>query len=149
MSYYIHQIEFATPEYDAAVSLRYDVLRRPLGLDFTLEQLAAEYDQLHLAAFDERGELIGYLNLSPVDVRQVKMRQVAVAERWQGRGVGQALVAASETLARQLGFAHMVLHARELAVPFYKKLHYEQVGERFEEVTIPHWRMEKALDGQA
>lgn len=141
----IFQIEFATPEYDAAVRLRYDVLRRPLGLEFSPEQLAEEYNQLHLAAFDSRGELIGYLNLTPAGDGQVKMRQVAVAEAWQGRGVGQSLVKASETLARQLGFKKMTLHARETAVPFYTKLAYETVGDRFEEVTIPHFCMEKNL----
>jgi predicted GNAT family N-acyltransferase len=48
-------------------------------------------------------------------------------------------------LALQLGFARMVLHARETAVPFYKVLEYNIVGDRFEEVGIPHFRMEKAL----
>lgn len=141
----IFQIEFGTPEYDAAVRLRYDVLRRPLGLNFSPEQLAAEHDQIHLAAFDERSELIGYLNLTPLGERQVKMRQVAVAEVWQGKGVGQALVKASETIAQNLGFEKMTLHARETAVPFYQKLQYDTVGERFEEVTIPHFCMEKML----
>jgi hypothetical protein len=33
-------ITFGTPEYDEAVALRYEILRRPLGLHFTPEQLA-------------------------------------------------------------------------------------------------------------
>ena len=33
----IYPIEFATPEYDEAVGLRYRVLRKPLGLEFTTE----------------------------------------------------------------------------------------------------------------
>ncbi len=142
---YVIPIEFATPEYDAAVRLRYEVLRQPLGLDFTPEQLAEEYDQVHLAAFDREGVLIGYLNLTPLDEVRVKMRQVAVAPAWQGRGVGREMVAASETLARERGFSTMTLHARETAVPFYQKLNYQTVGDRFEEVTIPHFCMEKTL----
>lgn len=138
-------IEFGTPEFDAAVRLRYEVLRRPLGLDYTAEQLAEEFDQLHLAAFDRRGELIAYLNLTPKNEQEVKMRQVAVAPGWQGRGVGQALVEYSEMMARDHGFSQMVLHARETAVPFYEKLNYQKKGERFEEVTIPHFYMEKTL----
>jgi predicted GNAT family N-acyltransferase len=39
----------------------------------------------------------------------------------------------------------MVLHARETAVPFYNALGYNSVGAQFEEVGIPHFRMEKAL----
>jgi GNAT superfamily N-acetyltransferase len=142
---YILQIEFGTPAFDEAVQLRYEVLRRPLGLEYTPEQLAAEYDQIHLAAYSDSGILLGYLNLSPVDAQIVKMRQVAVGADWQKKGVGKAMVAASEALALHLGFAHMVLHARETAVPFYKTLEYNMVGDRFEEVGIPHYRMEKAL----
>lgn len=143
--FFIVPIEFGTPEFDAAVRLRYEVLRRPLGLDYTAEQLAEEYDQLHLAAFERSGALIAYLNLTPKDERDVKMRQVAVAPDWQGRGVGQALVRHSENLARERGFSRMMLHARETAVPFYEKLDYRRKGERFEEVTIPHFYMEKML----
>ena len=143
--FHILTIEFGTPEYDAAVQLRYEVLRRPLGLEFSPEQLANEYDQHHLAAFDRHGELIGYLNLTPVDSDILKMRQVAVSPAWQGKGVGQALVAASEELARKEGFSTLTLHARETAVPFYQKMQYKTVGERFEEVSIPHFCMEKSL----
>jgi len=141
----ILEIQFGTPEFDEAVRLRYEVLRKPLGLEYTVEQLAAEYDNIHLAAYDNAGRLIGYLNLTPVDADQVKMRQVAVHPDWQGAGVGKALVFASESVARRSGFKKISLHARETAVPFYQKLNYILVGERFEEVTIPHFYMEKIL----
>ncbi len=139
------KIEFGTPEYDEAVHLRYEVLRKPLGLVFTPEQLAAEYSDHHLAAFAAGGALVGYLNLTPVDEQAVKMRQVAVAPDLQGQGIGKALVEASEDLARRLGFNCMVLHARETAVSFYLRAGYTVIGDRFEEVTIPHFKMEKEL----
>lgn len=141
----ILEIQFGTPEFDEAVRLRYEVLRKPLGLEYTPEQLAAEYDNIHLAAYDHSGRLIGYLNLTPVDSELVKMRQVAVHPAQQGAGIGTALVLASEAVARRAGFKKMSLHARETAVPFYQKLDYTVVGERFEEVTIPHFYMEKML----
>ncbi len=142
---HILQIEFATPEYDEAVALRYEVLRRPLGLEYTPEQLAVEYDQIHLAAYASDNQLVGYLNLTPQDEKTIKMRQVAVAPDWQGRGVGQKLVEASEAVARRMGISSMELHARETAVPFYLKLGYEVEGTQFEEVTIPHFKMKKRL----
>ncbi len=143
---HILQIEFATPEYDEAVRLRYEVLRRPLGLEYTPEQLAAEYSDIHLAAFDASGRLVGYLCLTPGSNAEVKMRQVAVAPEQQGRGVGGKLVAESEALAKHLNFKKMTLHARETAVPFYLRLGYHTVGGQFEEVTIPHFKMEKSLE---
>jgi predicted GNAT family N-acyltransferase len=89
--------------------------------------------------------MIGYLNLTPYTDGQVKMRQVAVAATEQGRGVGSAMVAYSEEVAREKGFSTMVLHARRTAVPFYLRLGYTQEGDEFEEVTIPHYRMYKML----
>lgn len=142
----IFQIEFGTPEYDEAVRLRYEVLRKPLGLEFTPEQLAGEYAEYHLVACSDNGSIVAYLNLTPVDANKVKMRQVAVSPALQRQGVGAALVKASETLASRLGFNQIVLHARESAVQFYLRNDYSIVGDRFDEVTIPHFKMVKNLE---
>ena len=141
----IFQIEFGTPEYDEAVRLRYEVLRKPLGLEYAPEQLAGEYAEHHLVACTADGAIAGYLNLTPLDAEYVKMRQVAVAAARQGQGIGLAMVQESEALARRLGFRRIVLHARETAVPFYLRAGYTIVGDRFEEVMIPHFKMEKSL----
>jgi len=141
----IHKINFGTPDYDESVALRYEVLRKPLGLEFTPEQLGAEWSDTHLAALDESGKIVGILLLTPVNEQEIKMRQVAVAPELQGKGLGAALVAASEEQAQSLNFKKMTLHARESAVPFYLRLGYQVVGDRFEEVGIPHFKMEKNL----
>jgi predicted GNAT family N-acyltransferase len=140
----ICQIQFATPEYDEAVALRYTVLREPLGLTFTPEQLATEWDNIHLAAFNDAGKMVGYLNLTPADADEVKMRQVAVDPAKQGKGIGAAMVAYSEQVARDLKFKVITLHARKTAVPFYERLGYTLSGDEFEEVTLPHFKMKKA-----
>ncbi|MBC7775980.1 MAG: GNAT family N-acetyltransferase [Phycisphaerae bacterium] len=141
----IHQIEFATPEYDESVALRYEVLRKPLGLYYSPEQLATEWSDIHLAAFDPAGNVVGILLLTAVNEQEIKMRQVAVAPDQQGKGVGASLVEASEDTARSMNFKKITLHARETAVPFYLRLEYQAVGDRFEEVGIPHFKMEKTL----
>ena len=145
MQIQIHQIDFGTPEYDEAVRLRYEVLRRPLGLEYTPEQLAEEFDQIHLAAYTPGGKLLAYLNLTPIDTDIVKMRQVAVDPQFQKAGIGSVLVAESERFAQRLQFKKMVLHAREAAVPFYERLGYTVVGDAFEEVGIVHLKMEKKV----
>jgi predicted GNAT family N-acyltransferase len=137
-------VAHGSPEYEETVALRDDILRRPLGLVFTPEQLGAESKDMHLACYRD-GTLVGCLILTPVDPATVKMRQVAIAEELQGKGVGRALVERSEEVAREQGFETMVLSARETAVPFYERLGYDRIGERFEEVTIPHWKMMKRL----
>jgi predicted GNAT family N-acyltransferase len=137
-------IAHGSEAYAAAVALRARILRWPLGLDFTPQQLAAEAADTHLAAF-AGDRLIGCLLLTKVNEDEVKMRQVAVEEAYRGQGVGSRLVAFSEQAARDQGFRTMVLHAREEAVPFYLRLGYAPVGEPFIEVTIPHREMRKAL----
>jgi ribosomal protein S18 acetylase RimI-like enzyme len=140
----ICEIAHDSPEYWATVDLRDSVLRKPLGLRFSTEELDAEKTSHHVACYcGER--LLACLVLRPLAKGDVQMRQVAVVPELQRQGVGRALVAYSEALARKLGYRRMILHARETAVGFYEKLGYSRVGDRFEEVTIAHWAMEKSL----
>lgn len=89
--------------------------------------------------------MIGILLLTPVSEHLVKMRQVAVSPDQQGKGVGTSMVLDSEILAKSQNFTNITLHARENAVPFYLRLGYQVVGDKFEEVGIPHFKMEKVL----
>ncbi len=140
----ICEIAHGSPEYWTTVELRNSVLRKPLGLHFQAEELKAEEDSRHIACY--RGDrLVGCLVLRPMAGGDIQMRQVAVVPELQGQGTGRAMVEYSEALARTMGFTRMILHARETAVPFYEKMGYARVGERFVEVTIPHWAMEKSL----
>jgi predicted GNAT family N-acyltransferase len=133
-----------SPEYWQAVDLRMRVLRIPLGLDLTEEQLVAEDTDAHLVAI-EADRVVGCLVLTPKSGDIVKMRQVAVEPELQGSGLGTKMVAASEDWALQNGYQRIELSARDTAVPFYLKLSYETVGDPFVEVSIPHRKMEKEL----
>jgi predicted GNAT family N-acyltransferase len=141
----ILKIDFATPEYDETIRLRYKILREPLDLDFTEEQLAAEYADIHLAAYTEAWILRGCLVLTPKTEKVLKMRQVAVDSAFQKQGVGQLLVKASEDFALQNGFEMIELNARDTAIPFYEKLNYQKEGEMFKEVGIEHFKMVKSI----
>jgi GNAT superfamily N-acetyltransferase len=70
---------------------------------------------------------------------------MAVPNSMQGKGVGRALMIFAENIARDLGYKKLCMHARQTALGFYKKLGYSITGEPFEEVTITHYIMEKAL----
>lgn len=145
MSNYICKvIEFNSPEQKASIALRRKILRIPLGLDFTAEELESEADQVHIGCFDGR-LIIGILILVKSNADTLKMRQVAVDDTLQGKGIGKQLVAFAEQWSRANGFRNMLLHARETAVPFYLSMQYETIGERFEEVGIPHFKMFKKI----
>lgn len=127
-----------------AVELRRHILRLPLGLDFTQEELDAEKGDTHIVA-TSADRVVGCLVMVPQTDTVVKMRQVAVEPDLQGKGIGERMVAASEVWAKGAGFTWIELNARDTAVDFYLRHHYRVVGDPFEEVTIPHRKMVKDL----
>ncbi len=139
----VREVPYGSTEYDEVVELRREVLRRPLGLDFTKEQLASEAKDWHFAAYDN--DLVGSLILTARSKEDVQMRQVAVSFSCQRRGVGRALIEEAESFAVEHGFTKMILHARQTAVPFYEALGYTVEDEPFEEVGLPHRSMFKRL----
>lgn len=140
----LKQIDHGTAEYTQMVQLRHQVLRAPLGLQFTPEELMAEKQEILIAAFDDE-EMMGCCMLSPVNETTVRLRQMAVNDQVQGTGIGASILSFAENLARDKGFAKMMMHARATAVGFYEKFGYKVVGNEFSEVHLPHFMMEKIL----
>jgi predicted GNAT family N-acyltransferase len=132
-------------EYYQALSLRHVILREPLGLVYSDEDIAAEAESLHVIG-ERFGQIIATLQLVVLaDGGVMKMRQVAVAAAMQGKGIGAALVCYSEERAGENGCRRMELHAREVVVDFYKSQGYRVEGEQFMEVGIMHWKMVREL----
>jgi len=127
-----------------SVELRRQVLRIPLDLDYSKEELAAEFEQVHLGAI-LNGHVVGVLLLVQHEDGILKMRQFAVDSAYQGKGIGTKLVEYSEFWAKQNNFTRISLHARDTAVSFYQQLGYKIKGEQFTEVGIPHRMMMKEL----
>ncbi len=119
-------------------------MRKPLGQELTPDQLEADATDILIAAIGGP-DVVGTMILTALDPQTLKMRQVAVAAALQGSGIGQKMVHFSEQWARNNGYTHITLHAREVAIPFYLKLGYTICSEEFIEVTIPHRKMEKQL----
>ncbi len=83
--------------------------------------------------------------LTQVATGTVQLRQMAVKPGLQGKGIGRVLMQFAENIARDRGNKKITMHARQTAVGFYEKQGYNVVGEQFEELTIPHYIMEKDL----
>jgi predicted GNAT family N-acyltransferase len=140
----LRMIDHGTKEYQQMVNLRNEILRKPLGLSLDKEELDKEKDDILMGAFED-DKLLGCCLLTRMDAFTVRLRQMAVPNNMQGKGVGRALMIFAENIARDLGYRKLCMHARQTAVGFYQKLGYSVSGEPFEEVTIPHYIMEKAL----
>jgi len=147
----LEELHFSTIEYGSKnhrdeIALRYEILRKPLGLQFTEEQLAAEKDEVHWGAF-LIDKLVGCLLLKDMGDSVTQMRAVAVSQKYQGCGIGAALVRRAEQDAWERGYRKIVLDGRETALQFYKKLGYVQEGDVYIRVGLPHWKMSKELVG--
>lgn len=140
----LKQIEHGSKEYQQMVNLRMDILRKPLGLTFTKEELAKEAEDILIGAFEE-DKMLACCMLTKSDDRSVRLRQMAVQNNLQGKGIGASMMNFAETIARDKGFKKLTMHARKTALGFYEKLGYKVTGDEFTEVTIPHFVMEKKL----
>ena len=140
----LKQIDHGTNEYLQMVKLRNEILRQPLGLSLTPDELAKEKEDILIGAFDE-DQMLACCMLTKADKTSLRLRQMAVQNNLQGKGLGASMMNFAEILARDKGYKKLIMHARETALGFYEKLGYKVVGDKFSEVTIPHFVMEKKL----
>jgi predicted GNAT family N-acyltransferase len=137
-------IDHGSKEYQEMVEMRRNILRKPLGIDFDPKELEREKDDILIGCFED-DKLEGCCLLTKVDDNSVRLRQMAVVSGLQGKGFGRVLMQFAENLARDRGYKKITMHARKTAVGFYSKLGYKVVGDQFEEISIPHYIMEKEL----
>ena len=140
----IKVIDHGSDDYKQMIALRQLLLRKPLGLNFSDDELAEEENDILIGCFDE-DKLEGCCLLTESASGVLRLRQMAVISGLQGKGVGRAILQFAENIARDRGYKKMVMHARKTATGFYEKLGYVIMGEEFIEVTIPHYLMEKDL----
>ncbi|HEX3934519.1 MAG TPA: GNAT family N-acetyltransferase [Puia sp.] len=140
----LRMIDHGTKEYLQMVHLRNEILRKPLGLTLDEDELEKEKEDILMGAFED-DRLLGCCLLTRMDAATIRLRQMAVPNNMQGKGVGRALMIFAENIARDLGYRKLCMHARTTATGFYQKLGYTISGPVFTEVTIPHCIMEKSL----
>lgn len=136
--------EHNSAEYMQELTLRNKILRKPLGVSLYEEDLSQDEKDVHVGVFSG-SRLVGCLLLSKINNDTVKMRQVAVDDSEQGKGIGARMVGFAEEWAVKNGYKVMTMHARKRAVGFYKKRGYMIVSDEFTEVGIPHYTMVKTL----
>ena len=140
----LKQIDHGSKEYQQMVTLRFEIMRKPLGLSFSPEELAKEKNDILIGAFDE-DEMTGCCILTDISSGSVKLRQMAVLKNMQGKGIGETIIQFAENIARDKGYRTLTMHARDTAIGFYEKYGYKVEGAGFLEINIPHHIMKKKL----
>lgn len=142
----LKEILYESQEYDQMIQLRLDILRKPLGLSFTPDELKKEQQDILLGSFEDN-RLLACCVLTPENEQTIRLRQMAVEHHQQGKGVGASLLRFAENIARDRGFTYITMHARDGAIGFYESNGYRKDGELFMEVTIPHYKLVKKIKG--
>src|SRR5690606_38471312 len=100
------------------------------------------------ATLDGRIVGVGRLDLQPgrENGPSAQLRYFAVDPDARGAGVGRALLAEFERLAREHAVVYLWMEARQEAVGFYERCGYADIGEGPTKWgIIPHRLMEKRL----
>jgi len=141
-------ISYNSADYLQWIALRAQILRLPLGMNLTDEDIKNDKNEIIICIFDRKNP-VGGLQLKPLGINKVRLRQMAVSENYRNQGLGKKLLNFAEKTALKNGFFNIELHARKTAVEFYKKSGYQVSGQVFIEVGIPHLFMKKELCRQA
>jgi ribosomal protein S18 acetylase RimI-like enzyme len=129
------------PIFRDSVELRYQVLRAPLGV--ARKDYVPDLNPVlvHISAL-AGGSVVGTVALDPV---KGQLRQMAVSAEHQGSAIGRALVRALEKEAAKRKLPLIWMNARAHVIGFYTRLGYKRTSDVYDEVGIPHVRMEKTL----
>jgi len=131
----------------AARPVRQQVLRPQQRVEELVFDGDDHPDATHFGAY-HRGQLIGIATLVPLPMPGVdepgvwQLRGMAVLPGAQGQGVGRQLVESALAHVRAKAAVRLWFNARTSALPFYRKLGFETVGEEFDVPTVgPHYVM--------
>ena len=140
----LNVINSASPYYEKVLSLRNKILRIPLGLNLADEDLSDEENQVTIIMTRDE-HVVACVMLKIIDKDIIKLRQMAVDDAVQGIGVGATMLRYAENFCINNHYGLIELHARKPAIGFYQKSGYVIEGNEFEEVGMPHVKMNKLL----
>jgi predicted GNAT family N-acyltransferase len=139
----IIEIEFASDLMREAFGLRYEVFVDEQGVPRELEVDELDTVATHLVAISDDA-IVGTLRILEHD-GAAKVGRVAVRAALRRTGIGARLMEHAAAIARDRGFAEILLHAQISVAGFYRRLGYVEEGDLFDEAGIPHIAMRKKI----
>jgi predicted GNAT family N-acyltransferase len=130
-------------EVAGALRLRERVFAVEQGVDPAADRDGRDHEALHVVAVED-GEVIGTCRVV-LDGAQARLGRMAVSHGRRRGGLGAALLAEAERLAREGGARRMELHAQVPAQALYARAGFGDVGPVFVEEGIEHVAMAKRL----
>ena len=131
-------------ELEAAIAVRFRVFVDEQSIPPEEELDESDATAIHAIALSQ-GKVVGTGRLVRRDDGSALIGRMAVDAQWRRKGVGGEILEFLEESARNQGLTHAVLHAQEYVKSFYAAHGYQQHGDTFLEVGIPHVEMRKNL----
>ena len=128
-------------DHNALCALRTEVFIQEQGINEADEWDTLDNDAIHIVAECEE-KIIACLRL----LKHGKITRMAVKKSFRNRGVGRALIEATEREALALGLIQLKADAQIEALKFYQKLGFEIVSDVFIDAGIPHQSILKNLN---
>lgn len=116
------------PDYEAERMLRWEVLRKPLGMPPGSEGLPEDDVSLHLVAHIGK-RIVGCVCFFPESETNGRIFQMAVSEEYQGKGFGRQLLLTLERSLIKKGVKNVYLHVRSESEGFYQRQGYSSEGD--------------------
>jgi len=138
------KVEFESPEYKNLINFRFLNLRKPLNLNWSEEDLRDENEQFHFAVYFKE-EIIGCCVLKKINGNKIRLRQMAVLEKFRGMYIGRYIIQKVEEFCLNIGITEIDITARCYAVGFYIKNGFISYGDIFIDVTLESIKMKKIL----
>ena len=129
-------------------NLRYEVLRKPWLQPKGSERDDGDKTSYHRMIIDESsGKAVAVGRLQFNSEGEAQIRYMAVADEFQGQGLGSQIISALEDVAREKGSRKIILQSRKNALQFYRNNGYKIVKKTYLLFgEIQHWLMKKELE---
>jgi predicted GNAT family N-acyltransferase len=127
----------------AALDLRERVFAGEQGVSVAADRDGRDHEAIHLVALDG-GQVVGTCRLL-FRGRVARLGRLAVEPDHRGRGIGAAVLAEADHVARGRRADTIALHAQTYARGLYLDAGYTEQGPPFVEEGIEHVAMEKRL----
>lgn len=142
----VRTMKYGSQDYLQSINLRDLILRKPIGRSIKDDNLVQEQspDYHHIGAFIDNN-LVGTIILIKRNSLTCQMKQFAVDNTIQSKGIGSKIIKFTEQYAKEQGFKQILVHARKTALQFYQKMDYPVISDEFYEVGIPHRELLKEI----
>ena len=131
-------------ELEAAMGVRFRVFVSEQSVPVEEELDEDDATATHCIALHE-GQVVGTGRLVRPDGDAIHIGRMAVDLPWRRQGIGSQILRFLEEEAKAQGVRLCILDAQEYVKAFYAAHGYQEYGDTFLEVDIPHIEMRKEL----